>query len=341
MSLAAPNTNTAFGYRLAGSIASTVWHDANGDGIRTEAGLPGVTVRLLNGVGAEIMTRTTDISGTVRFENLLDGLYQVRVLTSTLPSGLTPSFEQDGGLDGLIQVTLAPNQANAIANFGYKLAGRIYGVVWDDINGDGIVGEAGLASVTVQLLDGNGALISSTSTAADGSYQFADLLAGLYRVAVLTTTLPPGLVPTFDRDLNLDAKTEVALAPNQANVQANFGFAVSILIVDNRVWYDSNRNALFDGGDVALANIGIVARRAGVDGLFGTPDDLLNSTQTDVAGLYGFNTAPPGLYQISVLTPTLAPGLAPGLRARWRAGRPVHRRSGDGRVGDHQYPLCL
>jgi hypothetical protein len=63
--------------------------------------------------------------------------------------------------------------------------GTIGDFVWDDRNRDGVqdVGEPGLSGVLVQLLDGAGNLIDSTSTDATGYYAFTGVSAGTYIVA--------------------------------------------------------------------------------------------------------------------------------------------------------------
>lgn len=73
--------------------------------------------------------------------------------------------------------------------------GSIGCTVFDDLNQDGNRGpdEAGLAGVVVRLLSANGTLLDSTTTAADGSYGFASLAPGSYKVEV---NLPKGYSST-------------------------------------------------------------------------------------------------------------------------------------------------
>ncbi|HWC72751.1 MAG TPA: SdrD B-like domain-containing protein, partial [Gemmatimonadales bacterium] len=66
---------------------------------------------------------------------------------------------------------------------------RALGMVWEDIDGNGIrdpfAGEMGLAGWTVQLYDGNGQLLSSQVTDADGNFAFDSLVNGSYSVCVV------------------------------------------------------------------------------------------------------------------------------------------------------------
>ncbi len=60
-----------FGYGLGAPIGDFVWEDLNHDGIQDagEPGVEGVTVRLLNGSGALLVTTTTDAIGAYLFPN--------------------------------------------------------------------------------------------------------------------------------------------------------------------------------------------------------------------------------------------------------------------------------
>ena len=95
LSLATPTASAYFGYQLDGSITSTVWHDVNGDGSLGggDLRLPNVQVTLLNLSNAQLITKTTDISGVYRFNGLAAGAYRVRVITGTLPTGLRQNVD--------------------------------------------------------------------------------------------------------------------------------------------------------------------------------------------------------------------------------------------------------
>ncbi len=75
----------------------------------------------------------------------------------------------------------------AAAQFIEQLEGRcmlavtaVGGFVWNDTNGNGIrdAGETGHAGITVTLYTGAGATVGTTTTAADGTYQFSGLTGG-------------------------------------------------------------------------------------------------------------------------------------------------------------------
>ncbi len=76
--------------------------------------------------------------------------------------------------------------------------GLIGDFVWKDLDCDGIqdAGEPGIAGVTVKLLDGNDNVLATTTTNANGYYEFAGLCAECYTIVVDVTTLPAGYTPT-------------------------------------------------------------------------------------------------------------------------------------------------
>ena len=78
--------------------------------------------------------------------------------------------------------------------------------MWKDLNVDGKqdLGEPGISGVTVKLYDGNGNLIGSTVTGANGTYGFMNLPPGTYKVCI-DPTIPPlvGFVETYDLPLRL------------------------------------------------------------------------------------------------------------------------------------------
>src|SRR5262249_52501409 len=74
--------------------------------------------------------------------------------------------------------------------------------VWLDTNQDGIrdPSEPGLGGVLVRLEDAQGNVIATTTTMADGSWQFLGLQAGTYRLEFVA---PPGYALTL-RDQGTD-----------------------------------------------------------------------------------------------------------------------------------------
>jgi hypothetical protein len=106
--------------------------------------------------------------------------------------------------------------------------GLIGGRIWDDADGDGALdaGEPGLNGVVVDLLDSTSTIVETTTTAADGEYQFAALPWNGYTVAVDGNTLPSGTSPTADPDgLATPHTTELVLGCADSSPANDFGYA--------------------------------------------------------------------------------------------------------------------
>jgi hypothetical protein len=92
---------------------------------------------------------------------------------------------------------LAMNQEVWAGNFSSHTSqaglANLTGVVWNDINRDGIHNgnEEGLPNVTVDLFDSDNTFVNTALTDTDGRYQFINLAPGEYYVAVLP---PAGFV---------------------------------------------------------------------------------------------------------------------------------------------------
>ena len=94
------NLRQDFGLYRAFSLGNVVWLDANNDGKRQagEAGLGGVTVRLLGASGATLGSTTTDSNGYYRFDSLPAGTYSAQV--DRVSAALTGLVSSTGGVNG-------------------------------------------------------------------------------------------------------------------------------------------------------------------------------------------------------------------------------------------------
>ena len=224
-----------FGFFRPLSVGDFVWEDVNNNGTfdATDAPLVGFTVDLLDGIGGVITSQQTVAGGKYLFTNLVEGKYQVRVAT---PGGYVSSTGKNGSAAGPFEpgtaldvdnsdhgtenaaltfavgpvITLtAPGtnvsdngNANLTQDFGLIQPLSIGDTVWLDANNDGQLNgaEAGIAGVTINLRDGVGALLGTTTTNAQGGYLFTYLLPGQYRVEVVNGSLPAGLVSSTGKN---------------------------------------------------------------------------------------------------------------------------------------------
>ena len=144
----------------------------------------------------------------------------------------TPSTQAGEVLPGQPQVT---NTDDAVVTV-IPLCG-LGDFVWLDANANGIqdAGEAGLANVAVQLLDGDGSEIGSpVVTDATGHYLFANLVAGTYRVQFET---PDGYILSESGEGDDAGKDSDAIAPDGRTAAVVLAAGATNLTLDAGMWY--------------------------------------------------------------------------------------------------------
>ncbi len=201
-------------WHLAG-LGDYVWYDVDGDGAQDagEPPIPGVRVYVdLNADGVWQSTEpaaTTDSNGLYGIGGLVPGTYSVRVDASTLPAGVTPTYDLDGiGTPHRAAAEIASlDQFVSTVDFGYAPPVNIGDRVWFDANRDGIQNLSetdNLHDIPVALLDTNGNVVAETRTDSQGKYLFANVPTGTYLVrfdlTVFTTNemLSPSKVGSDD-----------------------------------------------------------------------------------------------------------------------------------------------
>ncbi len=304
----ANRTDVDFGYRGTASVGDRVWYDVNNNGAQDsgEAGINGVTVQLLDVTNTVIATTTTSGNGNYTFGNLLAGMYSVQVMASTLPAGLAPSFDLDGtGTPNVAAVTLAGGANRTDVDFGYRGTTSLGDRVWYDTNGNGVQdsGETGINGVTVQLLDSGGNVIATKTTSGDGNYLFTDLVAGNYTVRIVASSLPAGLVETYDLDGTGSQHTAaVTLAAGTSRNDVDFGYRGTASIGD-RVWSDTNGNGVQDSGETGINGVTV--------DLLDNHGNVIATTTTSGDGNYTFRNLLAGTYTVRVNSSTLPSGVTP------------------------------
>ena len=233
------------GMYFPASISNFVWEDVNGNGIQDggEPAMAGVTVALTGEgwVAGVNLTMVTDASGFYLFDGLRPGSYHVSV---TSPAGFSPTVQNVGGDD---TVDSDPNAAGVMASTdlisgendptwdaGLVAPASIGDFVWNDYNRNGQqdVGEPGVGAVTAHLTGttGTGVAVSlTTTTAADGSYLFGNLLPGVYTVkfdlpATFKATGQDVGSDVSDSDADASGQTvAVTLASGEKNLTVDAG----------------------------------------------------------------------------------------------------------------------
>jgi len=301
----------------AGSLAGTVFLDANDDGIQQsgEIGLPGVTLTLTgtdaNGAAVN-RTAITNASGAYVFDNVLGGTYTI---TETQPAAFGDGREVLGA--GNVGGTVGNDVYSAIAlpggtqatgyNFGEK-GSAITGVVFADANRNGTqdAGDAGIAGVTITLKDSANATVATTTTAADGSFLFAGVAAGNYTV-VETQPAGYGSAPSSPDSV------AVTVPPGGA---ATAHFADTRSTLAGSVYVDLNNNGARDSGEPGI--VGISVTLTGTD----AAGNAVNRTAaTDANGNFLFaDLLTPNGAGYRLAEPTQPAGYADGTDATGTAG---------------------
>ena len=269
-----------------GSIGGMVWNDENGDGImdETESGVPGAMIEL-SAEGMDAMTMMSGDDGTYLFDGLPAGFYSVLIKPIEGMTGTTSPMIYVVLIteDGMVASFLA-------ANFGVMTSAGtavIEGLVWNDLNGDGIVddGESGLEGVTVDL---SGDATATTMTLADGTYAFDGLSMGSYEVASVG---PDGWVLTTSSPIQVVLESDDAVFS-----EASFGWMEEVVsgsaIIQGMVWNDLNGDGLVDDEEPGLE--GVTVNLTG---------DATVTTTTLADGTYAFEQLFAGTYEVASVGP--------------------------------------
>ncbi len=302
-----------------GRIHGTVFHDVNANGAQDpgELGIGGVTVTLYDNLGAVAGTRITAADGSYSFTSLAAGDYEV---VETDPAGYISTTNNS--------VPAAVTAGSDIpVDFGDRLISggnpsNITGTVYNDINGNGAQdpGEPGLGGVTVDLLNGGGSVIATTTTASDGTYSFTNLAAGIYSVResdpsgyASTTPNQVGVVLSDASTAVVDFGDQIPSGPTFADpavtkfgdpASATVGDIVTFVITVTNLGTANADNVVLVDTKPAFLDILAVNISPGP----GFPTTIIGNTLT-----VNFGTLTPGeTYNVQVVTRVNSLGTPPG-----------------------------
>ncbi len=322
-------------YRLA-AIGDRVWHDRDADGAQDagEPGVGGATVALYDSAGALISTTTTLASGLYTFTGVIPGDYYLQL---ALPAGYDALSPQDQPGDDALDsdadpvtrrtpaTSLSSGESDPSWDMGLYQHAGLGDYVWEDQNGNGRQdgGEPGLDGVTVTLdyagpdgvlgAGGDDTLAVSATTTLSGSYGFVGLTPGVYRprfgeLAGYARAVSDSVVATDTTDSDADAATGYAastmLESGELDLSWDAGFYRPATLGDY-VWEDLDGDGVQTPGEPGFGGVGVSMAYAGLDGLFGTGDDILaaGGDTTDGAGSYLFESLRPGRYSLTFTRP--------------------------------------
>ena len=281
-------------------------HDAN------STPLGGVSVQLLDARGNVLQTATTAADGTYNFPGagpqlLKPGVYTVHELAPGGSYATYDSIGNDGGaaidLQTLGNITLTSGQSGVQYDFWLQQPVTIQGTVRISPMGTHDANSTPLGGITVQLLDANGNVLQTASTAADGTYSFPTagtrlLKPGSYTVHELT---PSGYYATFDAVGNqggsatdLETLASITLSSGQGGDQYDFWLQQPVSI-SGYVHVNVNGNCETDPNAPPLAGVTIQ--------LLDAQGNVLGATTTDANGFYTFQQLHPGVYGTREIVP--------------------------------------
>lgn len=323
--------NADVGYKAAAgtaTIGDLVWSDADGDTIRDagEPGIAGVTVQLIfdangNGIGDDPVTATavTGPDGSYLFTGIAaDGLRDYLVSVAVGQPALSAYNVTTPTIYLFPDVPIGASYVSADFGFRQKAAGTTYTItdrVWLD-NGAGVGGiaadglqngtEAGLGGITVALENSAGITVATTTTGANGNFQFTGVPAGAnYRwrvtdaAGVLSNyypTTPSAVAGSFQMAGNLGGNLDYTATPH-------FGYNLTRAIGDT-VFNDIDGSGLQNGTEPGISGASVLLYRdVNGNGAFepgGADGAPVGSLVTDANGRYLFTGLTNGSYWVTI-----------------------------------------
>lgn len=335
-----------------GTIEGSVFEDDNADGIRqvTEGVVVGMQVQLFNSVTNTAVgpLQNTTLGGAFSFTGLGIGFYKVRFYPTTAnpdykvspkyASGATNPNDNNDDSDASVA---APNDTDPMeitaagetfdqVGLGVFLPANINGIVWEDVNGDGLfAGEPVLpSSVNVTLLDAatlavvatnasGGALINPVTTT--NLYQFDDLIPGDYIVEFSEPGGVSGLHITKDNEAGGPDQASDDADDSDADKITGRTFDITVISdqivndidagyyvpgqVGNFVWEDVNGNGNQDA-EAGLGGITVKLEFSAGGPALDPDGNAIADIVTPGSGAYLFQFIPPGEYLVNFENPS-------------------------------------
>ena len=215
-------------------------------------------------------------------------------------------FNSSGVQDTDFEINQVVDTSLSFGNFpqSENTASSLSGFVYVDANDNGVFdsGEAPIAGVTVMLSgdDANGSVSRTTTTDANGFYDFNDLSTGTYTI---TETQPAGYLDGKDTigtpggTTSNDEFSNIALPAGFGGTMNNFGELLPSSLA-GFVYVDANNNGSMDSGETPIA--GVMITLTGTDDL---GNSVSQSTNTDATGAYSFGDLRPGTYTLTETQP--------------------------------------
>lgn len=310
------NTDIDAGIILVASafIGDYVWEDLNFNGIQdaNEEGISGIEVLLtgttLSGNNISLSVFTDD-NGYYGFEDLEAGIYTVQFITVEpylFTKQVAGNEDINSDADPVTGLTL-PVTLGAITRVDNIDAGLyrrafIGDFVWHDTNKNGLqdIGEPGIQGISINLLDAQDNIISTTTSLFNGLYFFVNLDPGDYR---LEAEVPAQFLPTVQSNVSVTTNSDFSLqngrvvtdlfsiTSNGNRLDLDLGFIDAVSSISGYTWSDENGNGLKETNEAIKS--GKLVYLLSIGG------DTLAIDTTALNGFYTFENLNPGEYRIA------------------------------------------
>ena len=295
------------------TLGDRAWDDLDADGIQ-EAGEPGISNVLVHVYDSSTNLAAvvrTDTNGVWKSPGHGPGSYFAKYFLPThyeftgRYAGTNTAIDSDADLVAGRTATFAMTngQTNLTLDAGMFRRAAIGDWTWEDANGNGQQdgGEPALSNVVVRLYNAASNVVGTTTSSVAGAYAFTDLLPGAYFVdftppaGYFFTTPNAGADATDSDPLPGTNRTAlITLVSGQAETTADAGFYRPASLGDF-TWEDRDADGQQDGGEPALASVGVR--------LYNATSNLLATTTSSVAGAYAFTNLAPGSYFVGFALP--------------------------------------
>ncbi len=301
-----------FGNWRYATVQAQKYDDLNGNGVRdgVEPGIAGWDIHLngTDGMGTAVSrSQTTDAAGNVTFSNLVPGSY---ALSETLKND-ADWVQTAPASPGTIPIQPVSNDTLGPLAFGNLVRAEVHGAKFNDLTENGVKDagtDVGLAGWQINLdgTDGMAAAVQrTTTTAADGTYAFVQIMPGNYTVCEVN---PDPFRWYATRPSPSGSCYAYTLASHDVKTDVDFG-NYDRASIEGIKFSDHNKNGARDAIDEPLdgwvvtltdcTNGNVIPQAAsGVPTLPGQTSDP-NPQMTHAGGVYKFSGLHNGQYCVS------------------------------------------
>ncbi|MBC2322479.1 SdrD B-like domain-containing protein [Listeria booriae] len=194
---------------------------------------------------------------------------------------------------------VTPIISSVQANAAEGTKGSISDAMFEDLNGNGQKdsNEAGISGIKITLFNDQGVEVATTTSAADGSYNFDNVDEGTYYMHVDTATFPANYKLFTTQGFGSDGNSSyfhVAAGETVSGYHLGF-YKKAGGTISSTVFNDLNINGKQDEGEAGLSGAKVA--------LFNVSGEKIAETTTATDGSYTFANIPAGTYYEHVTLP--------------------------------------